>query len=508
MPRYTIADSSLFDLPTDKTKNYRGLNVFTLSELRGITGLSKRGEFITGHYQAPLFSLSPEERMGIMSSTTYIQAVISSRMNRISALEWDIVRKKELEDEIYCHIKDLKQIFKEMDNPNDLKHLMTRLKIKMALQAEIPGLKDDLSNFDTAMLRYKKKIERKDTDRREEIKDWISQPNLEDTYYDFTQKWVESLMVHGASTIYKDYIDDKLDNFYVLPGGTVFPLRSIEVGSYVAYAQMVVGYYPKIYFQDELTFTNYRPSSARSYGYVPLDALINKVAEQLLFDQFAAERADGTKEPEKLIIFGDQRSPFGDLTGDINIPLDVEEQKRIEEKVNTIRKGAIATLSGVGHPIVEDISKADTFGAHAIRQDKLLRDVALMFNMTNMEINLAGGEFTSGKETSESQEEIEEGKGTRPIILKLQYVYNHNILPYAYGTDYKFKFKKAMDEFEQIKLDAQKLQSGTYTKNEIRVQRGDDPIFEEGNDSLNPPQPQQGIPGGSPFNPLNTREII
>lgn len=508
MPRYVLADSSLYNLPDDKSKNYRGLNVFTLSELRGITGVTKRGEFMTGSIQAPLFTLSPEERQGIMQTSAYVQAVISSRMNRISSLEWDIILKKDMEDEVYHLAKDLKQIHDEHDNPNDLKSLFLRHRIRNELKKEIPDLKDDLSNFPTAMLRYKKRIERGVANKQEEIKIWLENSNQEDDFQDFIKKYVEALMVHGATSVYKEFNDnDKLENFYILPGGTVYPLRSVEVGSYVAYAQVVIGYMPKIYFQDEISFINYLPSACRSYGYVPLDALVNKVAEQLLFDQFAAERADGTKEPEKLIVFGDNRSLFpNNLTGDIKLPMNTDEQKRIEEKLNIARKGALATLSGVGHVAIEDISKADTFPQQSERQDKLLRDIALVFNMTNMEINLAGGEFTSGKETSETQSEIEEGKGTRPIIQKIQSIINKCILPFRFGTHYIFQYKKGLSELEQVKLDALKAQSGTYTKNEIRIERGDDPIFEEGNDSLEPSQ-GVGTPGESPFNPINMRAI-
>lgn len=506
MARYVIADSHTFNLPDDRNKNYRGLNVFTLSELRGLTGMTKRGEFVTGQIQQPLFTLSPEERAGIMQASSYVQAVVSSRMNRISSLEWDIVHKKDLEDQVYYQFKDLKQIYDEFGDENNLKHLLLRYRIRVVLQREFPDLKDDLSNFRTVMLRYRKRFDRKTGDRKHEIKDWLEEPNQEDDFSDWVKKWVEALMIHGASSIYKDYMNERtLENFYVLPGGTVYPLRGVHVGSFVGYAQVVVGYMPKIYFQDEMTFTNYLPSAARSYGYVPLDALINKISEQILFDQFAAERADGTKEPEKLIVFGDNRSLYGDLTGDISLPMNPDEQKRIEEKINTIRKGAIATLSGVGHPVVEDISKADTFQQQSERQDKLLRDIALVFNMTNMEINLAGGEFTSGKETSETQAEIEEGKGTQPIIQKIQSILNKRILPFRFGTDYIFQYKKGLSDFEQVKLDTMKQQSGTYTRNEIRIDRGDEPILEEGNDSLQDPVSEAA--GNSPFNPINMRNV-
>lgn len=504
MARWQLADSSLYELPTDKHHNYRGLNVFTLSELKSVSGITKRNEKITGQIQSPLFTLSPEERIGIMQTSSYVHAVISSRMNRISSLNWEVIHKKEIEDEFVCKFRDLRDIYNERSDMSSLEDLLIRHKIRLTLKQELPDLKDDFSNFDASLLRYKKRYQRNINQSKNEITTWINNSNIEDDFIDFTKKWVESLLVHGAVSIYKDYTNEKLDNFYILPGGTVYPLRSYHVGSYMAYAQMILGTMPKIYFADEITFTNYLPSACRSYGYVPLDALINKIAEQILFDQLAAERADGTKPPEKLIIFGDQRNPFGDLTGEIQLPVNPNEQKRIEEKVNTARKGAIATLSGIGTPIIADISKADTFAAQAQRQDKLLRDIALVYNMTNMEINLAGGEFTSGKETSESQSDIEEGKGTRPIIQKLELIMNRDIIPYRFGTDFVFKFSQELNEYAQIKLDAMRASSGTWTRNEIRVDRGDTPIFEEGNDSLQQAGPQ---PDGSEANPLNMKAV-
>lgn len=504
--RYVLADSNLnIGNQTDPRKNLRGLNVWTLTELRGITGQTKRGEFINAKMQYPLFSLSPEERVGIMQACSYVQAVVGSRMNRISSLEWSIVPKKAIEDRLYEEIKEMYELYNEYNDPNDLNHLMLRFRLRQKLRGEyLHDLKDDMSNYQTALMRFKRRIGRASYDKTQEITDWISEPNMEDEFDDFIKKYVESFMIHGATGIYKEWLSDKLDNFYILPGGTVYPLRSETVGEYVAYAQIIIQHIPKIYFQDEVCFTQYLPSAARSYGYVPLDSLINKTAESMLFDQFAAERADGTKEPEKLIIFGDTRNPYGDLTGEINLPMNMDEQKRIEEKLNTIRQGAIATLSGVGTPVVSDISKADTFQAQSQRQDKLLRDIALVFNMTNMEINLAGGEFTSGKETSESQSDIEEGKGTKPIIQKIQTIMNKHILPFRFGSNFLFEYKKGLSEAEQIDLDTRKWNSQTYTKNEIRTARGDDPIIEDGNDTLNQ---QSAAPAGTEINPLHMKSL-
>lgn len=505
MPNWVIADSSYLPTPRDTMKrNFRGLNVFSSTELRGITGQTKKGELVTGYMQTPYFCLTPEERISIMKSAAYVQAVISIRMNRISSLKWAIKHKSEKLDQYYESIKALKQIYDEYDNPGNMKEILTRIKIRNIIQQKFPDIKDDLSNFSQALFRFKKKTNTNIIKQKEIIKKWVENPNKEDTYIDYTKKWVESYLLHGAAVQYKEWNNNKLENIYILPGGTTYPLRSQAVGGFVAYTQIIMGCVPKIYFKDEINFKNYLPSAARSYGYVPLDALVNKTAEQLLFDQFAAERADGTKEPEKLIVYGDTTSPYGDLTGEISLPVDSAEQKRVEEKVNTARKGAVIVITGIGHPVVTDISKADTFAAQSERQDKLLRDTALVFNMTNMEINLAGGQFTSGKETSESQKEIEEGKGTKPILNVYQRMWTDNLL-YRCGPDWELEYEDALTDLEQVQLDTAKEYSGTYTKNEIREQRGDDPIIEQGNDTLT--RQTTGIPGSNEFNPINMRSV-
>lgn len=506
MYRYTIADSTLFNIPADRQKNLRGLNVWSLTELRSLAGQTKEGKILQGTIQYPIFSLDPWERMEIMKSVPYIQAVITSRMNRIASLDWSVSTQKRNQDKIYDKIKHMKQLYDEFDNMGEMSHVMLRFKIYNQLKEYMFDLKQDMSNYQAALIRFKKRTDSMNGDRTNEIMDWLSEPNMEDEFDDWVKKYVESLMVHGATGNYKEWIDDTLENFYVLPGGSVYPLRSVQVGSYVAYVQIMESHFPKFYFQDEIAFVNYIPSAARSYGYVPLDCLINKISEQMLFDQFAAERADGTKEPEKLLAFGDNKSLYGDLTGEVDLPMDKDEQKRVEEKVNTIRKGAVIIIKGLGTPIVADISKADTFPAQIQRQDKLLRDVALVFNMTNMEVNLAGGQFTSGRETSESQAEIEEGKGTRPIIRKIESLLTKNIIPYRYGPGYEFEYQKGRTEEEQARLDTMRLQSGTWTKNDIRTDRGDEPLPGEENDRL--PDSGQGMqPTGTQGNPYNIREL-
>ncbi len=477
----------------------RGINVYNVSELQGYVGRDKQGEMISGYTERPMFTLSLQERMEMFNRTTTLQGVITGRAKRISGLNWKVSRKTQDNDRVISTLGEFKEIYDEASaDPTDIKMLVIKYKMKQNILAKLPDIFDDLSNFDSALRRLKKRQNRSDEDQSTVIEEWLKQPNINDTFSQMMHKWVVDLMVHGSTAIYKEYSGSDLSNFYILPGGTVFPFRDMHVGGVSAYFQIIPSMESQVYFNDEIAFSSYISTSWSSYGICPLEALINKVAETLLFDRRSADQADGTRPPEKLIIFGKTPSPFGNLTssGEFDMPLDPLEQKRIETRVNTARKEAIATLTGVGTPTVMDISKSDTFSAQQARQDKLLRDMALIYNMSNMEVNLAGGEFTSGKETSDSQKEIDQEKGVSPMLKSIESIINREIIPFRFGYDYEFKFDVEPSETEQVELEQKKMQTGTYTVNEIREKRGDDVFTDPKYDEPQPPIPEEGGMGG------------
>ena len=477
--------------------NGRGINVYNISELQGYTGRDKKGEMISGYTERPMFTLSLQERMEMFNRTTTLQGIITGRAKRISGLNWKVSRKTMDNDRVLSTLNEYKEIYDEASSADltDMKMLVIKYKMKQNIMAKLPDVFDDLSNFDSALRRFKKRQSRKDEDQSTVIEEWIRQPNINDTFAQLLHKWVVDLMVHGSTAIYKDFAGNTLKNFYILPGGTVFPFREMHVGGISAYFQIIPSMEAQVFFDDEISFSSYISTSWSSYGICPLEALINKVAETLLFDKRSANQADGTRPPEKLVVFGKSPSPFGNLTssGDFELPMDPLEQKRIETRINTARKEAIATLTGVGTPTIMDISKSDTFSSQQARQDKLLRDMALIYNMSNMEVNLAGGEFTSGKETSESQKEIDQEKGVSPMLKSIESILNREIIPFRFGYDYEFKFDVEPSETEQVELEQKKMQTGTYTVNELREKRGDDVFSDPKYDEPQPPtQDQQG----------------
>lgn len=485
----------------------RGINVYSATDLMGQNARTKSGEMVYGSVIRPVFTLSISERIELFKRSTILQGVATGRAKRIAGLNWKITSKSKNFDRFMSEMNELKEVYDEYAEAEDVRYAVAAAQLRKRIMSRVPGVLPDLSNFDRALYRLKKKFERSEADKTDDIAEWLNTPNAGESFYDLLHKWIIDMMIHGAVGLYKEWLGDDLENFYALPGGTVFPYRSMHVGGPTAYFQIIPGMEAKIYYEDEIAFSSYVPTSWETYGTVPVEALVNKLAESILFDRRAADQADGTKPPEKAVIFGKGPSPFGSLTssGEFDMPMDSAEQKRIETKLNMARQEAIATLSGVGQPMVLDLSKSDTFTTQMQRQDKLIRDVALIYNMSNMEVNLAGGEFTSGKETSDAQKEIDQEKGVGPLIKTIQEIINRKILPFRFGWDYQFEFDTEPSEDEQVALEQKKMNTGTYSVNEIRENRGDDPYPEE---EYNRPQEAGGQPDGTEENPLNMRGLM
>ena len=376
-----------------RTPDRRGLNVYTTSGLTGVAGIGKSGQIIRGAAEEPIFGLSLYDRLLIAQRCDAVFGVIAGRTNRIASLEWTVIKESKEEDRIAEYLKDCYSLWKEYGNTHRIAEVVTRAMLVGKVRKYLPDVLPDMSNFQNSLLRWGRRLDRRHDDESTNIIEWMRNPNPHDTYEDFVKKWVQDLMIQGAAAQYKEIGDHSglLEAVHMLPGGSVTPLRERYVGGHKAYAQALPGMDPQIYFSDEIAYSQYMPNSGISYGMIPLEALVNKVAESLLFDQRAAEAADGTKAPEKMIVLG-ENSPFGDLTGDeaIQVPITQDEQTRLEVLMNEPRQNAVRVLTGYGTPMVVDLSRADTYQAQAERQKDIRTAVALVFNMSNMEINESG----------------------------------------------------------------------------------------------------------------------
>lgn len=479
-------------------KQGRGVQVWTTSQLMGITGLDKTGQFIHGQYEQPIFYLSLDERDVIYRLCTPVFAVVSGRMNRIAALDFTITAESKVEDRTYEYLKTCHQIWQEYQaiKPGDsqfVKYAVVKAKMFGEIKNTLPDILPDCSNFQSALLRWKKRLVCTNNDKGDEIKEWLLNPNGNDTWHSLCKMWVKNLMVHGSLNTYKESMNGRIENIYELAGGTVIPMKGMYVGGANAYVQVISGMQPKIYYSDELSSHRYLPDAAFSYGSIPLEALINKIAETMLFDQLMAEQADGTRPPQKMIIVADN-SPFGDLKNEFKVPVSEDEQKRLETKVNQPKKNAIMTFSGNTVQVV-DLSRENTMAFQNERQKDVKSDVAMIFQASDLEMNLAGSANTSGRNTAEVQQELMHSGGILPILQTITTMITREILPFRYGSGYLFEFSSGKNEREELEIATMKSQTGAISINEIRESLGLDNLGPEFDKPIQQAAVQAGTDG-------------
>jgi len=446
--------------------NKRGINIISYSSLMGMTARNKEGGLLTTTVENQYFYLSPEDRVRIAQLCTPVLGIVTSRQNKIASTKFTITNNKKEEDRIAERLKSIYQVYREYQKEQRVDFIVARARLYAILKTELTELLPDASNFNGCLIRWKRRNSQIDVDRNNEIEDWLNEPNANDKWEDFIKKWVFDDHVHGCTALYKETLNGKIENLYILPGGTVVPVKDRYISSLNAYMQIIDGLEPQIFFNDELSFSQYIPTSMRSYPLVPLEALINKVAETMFFDKLMADQADGTKPPEKVVIISDN-SPFGDWDKDLEVPLDPMEQKRVEEKINTPVKGGIMTFSG-NKVTVADLSRENTMGIQMQRQKDIREEVALIFNATNQEVNLSGSDYVAGRETSETQERLEHEKGTYPHFKRIERIVSKEILPFRFGWGRIFEFETTKNEMAEIQLETAKIQSGKYSVNEVR----------------------------------------
>lgn len=488
-----------------KDERRRGIEVYSTAQVLGQTGRTEDGSNTTVPVELPYFYLTPIQRNEIAKLSTPVLGIVSSRMQRISGMDFSIVPIKHREDLIVDELKMNRQTYREYENAPEVKYIIARGVARRKILNVLPECLPDLSNFDGALLRWKKRINNATLAEGENLKDWMQEPNAGVTWEDYIKKVVFNLMVHGSEGTFKQWQHNRIENFDSLPGGTIVPIKHPYFSGQTGYVQAVPGFQPQIYFSKEMMYMQYLPTSIQSHSLVPLEALINKIAEGLLFDKRMAEEADGTKPPEKLVVITNNNNPYTDLDKDVEDQLPVDEQKRIETKLNEPRKHAIVTFAG-NQATVVDLSRADTMAAQNQRQKDIREEVALVFNMSNMEINLTGSGDVSGRSTSESQAEIEQGKGITPIVKLIEKKFTKEILPFrsASGGKYMMEYDRGKNEKEQEEIDRMRLDNGKVTINELREEENKPRYDDEQFDKPRNAQPSQ--PGADAMNPMFTRD--
>jgi hypothetical protein len=492
--------------PLDDPRKFRrrGIGIYEPTQLIAQIGRTKEGANQTASLEQPYFYLTIQQRVEICKLASDVFSIITGRMNRISALDFQITPIRKDEDRIADQLKSIYQIYNERKALTDITSLAVKGKCFVEIVKHIPDCLPDLSNFNSALYRWKKNIGFRRTDEQNEIKDWMMEPINGMTWDRYIKKFVFDLLVHGAVATYKQMENNRLENFDTLPGGTVYRFKNRYFSAVNGYVQLVPGEEAQIMFDQELSYVEYLPTSAMSHSIVPLEALINKITETLLFDKLMSDQADGTKPPEKLVIITNEYDPFGDFDNPQEMPVNPDEQKRIELKLNTPRKYAVATLTGNNVNVV-DLTRENTMAIMLERQRIIRESVGMVFNASNVEMNLTGSDSTNGRESGKIQQELSQGRGIAPILMLIGRAMTRDIIHHRYGYGYQMEYAETKDAMEQAQLDSMELNNGLVTINELREREGKT-LFED--DQFNKPSSaRQSQPDGSPMNPLNMRQL-
>jgi hypothetical protein len=483
--------------------NNRGFTVIDATELFNIHAKDKRGNRHQVKIDNKYIGLSYLDKLMMYEKCPPVLGVVTSRANRMSTLDYSVVPIRQDEDEIYSDLKIHKEIFEENSQGN-LFSLGKRIRAYHEIRKYLTDVFPDLSNFDASLKRWARSIKIQTGHSAAEIEDFFARPNPNMLWSEFIKIITQDLLVHGAVSIYKAN-----SNLYILPGGSVYPIKSKYVGGPSGFVQIpLYGDQPQLFFSDELAYAQYMPNSNKTLGICPLEALTNLVAENLLFSELMASRADGSESPKKIIVFGEPQSTGEAQDNDAtSVPIDTDEQIRMEKLLNKEQKNkAVKIITGYGTPAILDLSKADTIPTQLERQNKIDQYVAMVFNASNAEINQTGGDGTSGRSTSESQERADNSKGIFPFVRIIEELFTHQIIPYKFGYGWRMKFEQPMSTQEKIDISTKKVQSGLFDVNEVRVEDWNKEAYPEPQyDRPQTAQPQQPASANDIASLLNQR---
>lgn len=484
----------------------RGFMLYTPSQILGASGVDKWGEHVSVDFEQPYFFLTVVQRNWLFRLSSPVMAVVSGRMKRISSMNYRVVRKEKEEDRIFDALAGAKDLYNEIGDSLDPALQIAKAEIEKFIRKEMIEVLPGLTNFSSASKRWKRRIKASKVDQTNEATDWLQQPNAGVSWEQFIEKVVYDLHIHGGCAIYKDFIDNRLENFDALPGGTVYRVRPPYFNSVEAYIQITGASQPQVFYSNEISYIPYLTVSHTNLPMIPLEALMSKIAEYLFFDDLMARQADGTKPPNKMVVITNPAGITGIKDEEPSLPISRAEQDRIQEAINNPVKFGVVTYTG-NHVEVVDLTRENTMQLQNDRQKDIREDVATVFNATNMEVNLTGSADVSGRTTADVQMELASGMGSGPVMKKIANKITNDILPFRFGGGLRFEFEYGKDEKEQNEINRGRLANGEITINELREENGD-PAFagEEFDKPLNSIIDSQAVAGTSEQNPMFIQE--
>lgn len=455
------------------------------------------------------------------SQTHWIYACVTTIINEIVALKWDIVPREGIEvDAVKAKIEEVKNFLRNPNHNHEPTESILRATLKDILEIDAGTIVKvfDISSYDFEHLEPKSgapllkplicpECEGGQADRalvlgkymrmKEVIEEWrgkemgedvkahnISGGTLEgEIIISRKEKWDETWYGKQADntlnklakiTLQKDFLGQSammpcpfcngtgkgrhLTEIYARDGASF--LKEVDkFGFAKGYWQYSyqIPAHPMWFNREELIYISQYPRSSSCYGYAPTQAILDVVKSLHWSVIWNRKYFEENAIPEGIVGLPD---------------MNTDELKRFREFMQ-------AEIQGKPHKLAYVNADAKLISFRVANreleflqtQQWYFRLIVSMFQLTPSELGMTDD---VNKATASTQAEVLRRKGLRPLIRLIEYCFNSELIPEFGTTDVEFKFieKDLAEERAQVEVDQIKINMGVLTPDEVRIADG------------------------------------
>ena len=328
------------------------------------------------------------------------------------------------------------------------------------------------------------------------VTNFLKRPDGVHTFDIWFRMWLEQLLVFDAPCFYPvRSMTGECLSWRLISGATITPL--VDNYGFVpqppdpAYQQIILGIptsnlaaqgaqQPKKYTVDQLIYSPRNPRVDSRWGFSPVEQVITTLSIGANFQQSTRLAYTSGNVPEGLL-------PMPESWTAQQIK---DFQKWFDSMLagNLAMKRRMIMVPDAKHP--PQFSK-ETLIVNPVVYEFLVRTVCYAFSLSPQNLLKQVNRGTA-KESSD----IAQIEGEEPWARHAEIVINSAIETTLKITDVEFAFQdeREMDPLKQAQTDQIYLTTGTYTRNEIREARGDDPRSEQAANELTVTTPTGVVP--------------
>ena len=298
--------------------------------------------------------------------------------------------------------------------------------------------------------------------------------------------WLEQLLVFDAPCIYlvKNMLGETMA-LRLISGATITPLldqqgftprppdpayQQIILGIPTGNLAGMTGKEGQKFTVDQLIYSPRNPRVDSRWGFSPVEQIIKTLAIAANRQQFLLDFYTSGNVPEGLLPMPESWT--------MNQIKDFQKWFDALLAGNLGKRRRLTMIPDAKHPAQFTKHEALT----DVTDDYLIRVVAFAFSISPQNLIKQVNRGTA-KESSD----VAQLEGLEPYLKHIETVINDDVLVGALGkTEIEFAYEdeREMDPLKQAQTDQIYLTTGTYTRNEIREARGDDPRPEKEADVL------------------------